>query len=249
MLHWQLKKLLRVTRVWITLFFVTTLFHLLLLFSLFFVYQSNIRYHFDINSTPSDVPIILVPFAKRVHATLPRAPVTHAPKKNSVPPATTTIKKEEKISKPEPVKQTLIQKEKKEPVKKVKAEPVKKETPPQVVPKKIEEVKKIQPLETKPLPLEEVQPMQVGTLELQELQMQEYINEQMAQHWHPPAGFDEQLECQLRLIINLQGKIKQIVIDKTSGTRAYDAAAQLAAVALEIPRWAYGKELSLTFKQ
>lgn len=88
----------------------------------------------------------------------------------------------------------------------------------------------------------------VGQQEMDALQMQDYIQQEMAQHWSPPAGMRKDISCIIKVMIGFDGVISTIEIAESSGVFIFDGAAKRAAAQLTPPQWAYGKEILLTFK-
>lgn len=79
--------------------------------------------------------------------------------------------------------------------------------------------------------------------------MQEVIEKELVAHWKPPKGLPKDLECQIKARLGGQGKVVSCSIEKKSGVLIYDMAARTAARAMELPRWAWGKEFIIAFKQ
>lgn len=136
------------------------------------------------------------------------------------------------------------------------AEPEKKieEKPKQVEPQKSidanEQIKTVEtPLQNAGTPNADNQNvLYVGQQELDSLQMQDYLQQEMAQHWSPPAGMRENISCVVKVMIGFNGLISGVVIEQSSGVLIFDGAAKRAASQFTPPQWAYGKEIILTFK-
>jgi hypothetical protein len=154
---------------------------------------------------------------------------------------------------------------------------IKKETSKKVAPKKKAELEKkeepIKPVQ-EPIkqPVEEAKPVEqsvqpqnlsansdapvsegdnvlyVGQQEMEALQMQDYIQQEMAQHWSPPFGMRKDLMCIVKVVVAFDGTLASIDFEQASGVLLFDGAAKKAVSQLQPPRWAYGKELSITFK-
>lgn len=88
----------------------------------------------------------------------------------------------------------------------------------------------------------------VGQAEMEALQLQEYIQNEMAAHWTPPAGIRADAECIVKIMVSHDGKNNQIVLEQPSKILLFDSAARKAAAQLQPPAWAYGKEILITFK-
>lgn len=88
----------------------------------------------------------------------------------------------------------------------------------------------------------------VGQAEMEALQLQEFIQNEMAAHWTPPAGIRSDAQCIVKIIVSHDGKNNQIVLEQPSKILLFDSAAKRAASHLQPPQWAYGKEILITFK-
>jgi outer membrane biosynthesis protein TonB len=97
-------------------------------------------------------------------------------------------------------------------------------------------------------PVEAQNVLYVGQQEMDSLQMQDYIQQEMAAHWSPPAGMRKDISCIIKVIIGFDGIINKIDIEQPSGVLIFDGAAKRAVSQLSAPQWAYGKEIVLTFK-
>lgn len=88
----------------------------------------------------------------------------------------------------------------------------------------------------------------VGQAEMDALQAQEYIQQELAQHWAPPSGMRSDLFAVVTLTVDFEGAIKKVDLVTSSGNLLFDTAAKKAAALITPARWTYGKELSITFK-
>lgn len=88
----------------------------------------------------------------------------------------------------------------------------------------------------------------VGQEEMDSLQAQEYVQQELAQHWAPPAGMRSDLQAIITLTIDFEGAIKHIELTHASGNLLFDTAAKKAAAQITPARWAYGKKFAITFK-
>lgn len=88
----------------------------------------------------------------------------------------------------------------------------------------------------------------VGQAEMEALQLQEFIQNEMAAHWTPPAGIRSDAQCIVKILVSHDGKNNQIVLEQPSKILLFDSAARRAATQLQPPQWAYGKEILITFK-
>gem|GEM_PF-2363165 len=88
----------------------------------------------------------------------------------------------------------------------------------------------------------------VGQEEMEALQLQEYIQQEMAQHWSPPPGIPKESNCTIKISVGFDGTINDLDMEQSSGVLLFDSAARRAASQLTPPPWAYGKTLRITFK-
>lgn len=88
----------------------------------------------------------------------------------------------------------------------------------------------------------------VGQEEMDSLQAQEYIQQELAQHWAPPSGMRSDLTAIVTLTIDFEGVIKHVDLTTASGNMLFDTAAKKAASQITPARWAYGKKFAITFK-
>ena len=79
--------------------------------------------------------------------------------------------------------------------------------------------------------------------------MQYAIEQELIAHWKPPKGLPKDLECQIKIRFTPEGKISNCELEKKSGVLIYDMAARTAAKAMMLPRWSWGKEFIIAFKQ
>lgn len=79
--------------------------------------------------------------------------------------------------------------------------------------------------------------------------MQYVIERELIAHWKPPKGLAKDLECQIKVRFGGEGKVIDCVLEKKSGVLIYDMAARTAAKAMILPRWAWGKDFVIAFKQ
>lgn len=88
----------------------------------------------------------------------------------------------------------------------------------------------------------------LGQAEMDALQAQEYIQQELAQHWAPPSGMRSDLFAVVTLTVDFEGAIKKVDLATSSGNLLFDTAAKKAASQITPARWTFGKELSITFK-
>ena len=158
--------------------------------------------------------------------------------KKNAPSKKVTTKKEVIKATPKPVVTKA---------KEAKAPALQKKTPiatntPEAVPAAVQEIA------AQGLAVETQDILYVGQQEMEALQLQDYIQNELAQHWSPPAGLRSDLCCIITVTIGFDGAITKINLANPSGVLLFDGAARRAALKLQPPKWAYGKELSITFK-
>lgn len=88
----------------------------------------------------------------------------------------------------------------------------------------------------------------VGQVEWDALQVQEQIQQELEQHWNPPMGLNGDATCQIKVVIDWSGIIKQVTTQISSGVLAFDIHARSTVFAMHFPKVAWGKELILHFK-
>lgn len=83
----------------------------------------------------------------------------------------------------------------------------------------------------------------------EEARMHYEIERELGTHWKPPKGLSKDLECHVKVLFGGDGTIVDCSLEKKSGVLIYDMAARAAAKAMKLPRWAWGKEFTVAFKQ
>lgn len=275
MFQWQLPKWLSSISLEARVCIVSTILHAFLLIAIFVVYQGGAQYHITISSTMinPDAEIVFMPLhrslqqggmkgsaASQGKTAAKKSPAAAVEK---TPEGGTTLVKIVQ-SKPKPkakAKKEIKKADTKKAVDKKntsvqKTELAKQETSTQ----KSEEIKPEPAKATPQEPLNEqssntsvanatdTNVVYVGQAEMDALQAQEYIQQELAQHWSPPAGMRADLFAIVILSIDFEGTIKKVDIVTSSGNLLFDTAAKKAAAQITPARWAYGKELSITFK-
>jgi len=258
---------------WLELLLVSAAFHVVFLFCILVLY-SGYRYSTKIIVKRSGVQLLPSYFMNPPGATVQSA--SQSVKKAAVvkrtPPkkAPSTVMKKEEPKKTAPKKQAAkqtAQTKKQQPTKKQqtpapakaksekpeqkKAEVKKKEISQHHVQKKNESKKEI---------VKETEAKQLVTSDLQEqcvlpanecdtMQIQQFIQREISKSWTPPIGLPEDLICTINIQIGGDGIVSDVVIEESSGALVYDLSAQAAAMELSLPRWAWGKEFSISFCQ
>ena len=75
------------------------------------------------------------------------------------------------------------------------------------------------------------------------------LHEDIVAHWAPPPGVSLRDGCQITVHVDWKGNVKQMIVDKSSGVLMYDSCARKVLYDIEMPRWTWGKELTVTFNQ
>jgi TonB family protein len=87
----------------------------------------------------------------------------------------------------------------------------------------------------------------IGQIEMEELDRQEELQQALSTCWKPPVGLREGLECVLIFQVDAEGNVIKVTVQKSSGVLVFDMAARMAISHMQMPQWARGKELSITF--
>ena len=77
----------------------------------------------------------------------------------------------------------------------------------------------------------------------------ECVEQEIVSKWRPPRGLSKDLVCQVKCSIGGDGTVVTCNIEKGSGVLIYDMAARSAARMINLPRWAWGKDFTIIFKQ
>lgn len=83
----------------------------------------------------------------------------------------------------------------------------------------------------------------------EQARIHECIEQEIISRWRPPRGLRKDLVCHIKCNIGSDGAVASCVLEKPSGVLIYDMAARSAAKAMSLPRWAWGKEFTIIFKQ
>lgn len=67
--------------------------------------------------------------------------------------------------------------------------------------------------------------------------------------WKPPLGISDECVCDVLVQLDLKGLVKEIKVVKSSGVLIYDIAARNALQDAKMPKWSYGKTITVSFKQ
>jgi outer membrane biosynthesis protein TonB len=88
----------------------------------------------------------------------------------------------------------------------------------------------------------------LGQVERDAFLLQQEIFNEIENHWRPPVGLGSEKLCEIKLLVDWDGSIKELKVAHTSGVVAFDVAARSAIIAMALPKAAWGKELILHFK-
>lgn len=92
-----------------------------------------------------------------------------------------------------------------------------------------------------------LEPIMVGREDYDTIMAVRRIQESIRKQWRPPVGVSADSGCLVRVAIAKDGKINQIIIEKSSGILVYDLAARDAIAKVSFGREQWGKELLLLF--
>jgi outer membrane biosynthesis protein TonB len=267
-LHWQLSKWLNGLSLGTKVILISTFAHLCVLFCLFVVYQGGVAYHVTITSTMIDTnaTIVFVPLYKSIKQNQSTSNARESVQKTQVASVAQATSRPESTARTTLAESVAVKKTKqknKKAAKKDKKQITQKKQQAKATENKnskneIHAKEKV--IEQVPALVSSIADKQtdacettdtivyVGQQEMEALQIQEYIQQEMAQHWSPPAGMRKDLICIIKLVFSFDGSLADLSIEKPSGVLIFDGAARKAAAQLQPPQWAYGKELLITFK-
>jgi hypothetical protein len=66
-------------------------------------------------------------------------------------------------------------------------------------------------------------------------------------NWQIPRGFSPELSCTYRVMVTTEGKVADVVLQKSSGVLVYDTACQAALFKTTYPKSIWGKEFTISF--
>jgi len=163
-----------------------------------------------------------------------------------VTPAPVAQKKEvpqEKVKPQETPKKEIVEEKKESP----KIEEVKKEEP--IIKDVAQDVMPTNTLDETSNDANDQNIRYIGQADLDAMCIQESLSMAISQHWKPPVGVSKDRVCELTIVIDWQGNIKDIKVQKSSGAAMYDVSARSAAKAAQYPQALWGKTCTITFKQ
>ena len=266
MWRWLLAKVPKRYRLWFKLILFSAGFHGIMLFLLLFLHKGSTSiYSFDLSriAIDSDATIVFMPLHKTLSNNQVNKKGGKGAQKSAAQKAEPKIEKKSK-AKNEKAPTTLASEKtrKKEQKQKESKNNAQKKQPKKVVQEKKvaeeKEIKKPADIE-KPAEIENKTQQEamgdgsnivyVGREDLEALQLQQAICSEISEHWRPPRGVSKEKACIVRMLVDWQGAVKSITVEKPSGIAMYDVSVRKALLSMTVPQAAWGKELSITFKQ
>jgi outer membrane biosynthesis protein TonB len=166
--------------------------------------------------------------------------VKPAPSKQAAKPINQEKKQEKKIEKKE-IKKPEVKPE-------IKKEPVENKTAVEsVVPAQPDLPASKSEKEIVPTASDEI--VYIGQAERDALYMESLIRREVESKWRPPAGLSKDLECDIQLEVDWNGKAGQITVIRASGVLVYDISARSAIKAMSFPPAMHGKKFCMNFRQ
>lgn len=80
-------------------------------------------------------------------------------------------------------------------------------------------------------------------------ELQQALQEELQMHWHPPTGLSKDLLCEISIQLDAKGHVHHYDFVTASGVLVYDIHAQATIMQMHYPHYAWGKQLTITFKQ
>jgi hypothetical protein len=87
------------------------------------------------------------------------------------------------------------------------------------------------------------------TMSAEQARMYECIEQEIVSRWRPPRGLSKDLTCSIKCSIGTDGSVTSCTTEKSSGVLVYDMSARMASLAMKLPRWAWGKDFIIIYKQ
>ncbi len=251
MLRWLHQRLINKNKL-DSFLFITIFIHLFLIWLIFFGCRQSIDFSFTLNKSSSNAIVKLLPFG----AVKPKNNlIKQGSYKNS------TAKQSNKKKHRKESKKTAIIKEKKQ--KKINSKKNKKKDVDQ---KDIQISAKDEALDHKDLnvslvknninQLSDEKPAQeskedvvyVTQKELDGLQLEQQLKEAIEQVWVSPFGIENDLMCEVLVVIGWDGAILEKKMIKLTEVYIYDSAVEEALDKLIVPQQLWGKTISIIFK-
>ncbi len=220
---------------WLKISFFSILYHIALLFMLFFACKD---YFFEVELTVSskglggDSLVMFVPIQyeqsiskvqEKTKSVVVEVPLTTINKKiNKKVPANSAVKQVQKKSKKIDQKSAQKVQSKNQPQKKL--------------------AKQVVQSEQKDVAI------RVGYWDIEALRRYNVLQKELVKYWRPPIGVLDGCSCKIKIFVSWDGSILEMDMIKQSGVLMYDVAARSALFAMSMPRWAQGKSITITFE-
>jgi len=91
--------------------------------------------------------------------------------------------------------------------------------------------------------------VQANYREVEAHRRQVLLQKELAKCWKPPIGVPHDCVCEIKVVVNWNGIVKELDVAKSSGVLMYDVTARSALHTMKMPAWSKGKSLTITFKQ
>lgn len=255
---WQHQKIHKISLfLWMRTIWIVFVAHLSLLLALFFCYRNNLLINYEIKQ--GSAPIIIsdhYTIPKKNNKELQSTEITKQ-KPSSLPKK--EVKSEDKkvsVSKIEPKKEAIIPVEQK---KKLEQKLLDKSEKKELIPeqKKVacsEEknpVLKTQKGECKKEVIEKNgSQVKESTISEKNAEIERRcaaLHNDLLSRWRAPHGVKDSVACTIRFFVNFDGRIENVVIEKSSGILLFDVAAKGVIYGTPMPRWVRGKSMTITF--
>ena len=273
MWFWQHKNVRKQYALWAQLLFASAVAHFFFLCGFFFMYHGDtVELFLHINARNLEGAPVVFRTVVPQRQTIQRPPVKKVAK--AVPQKTPrqvkkVVQKKVVPPKPKPIPKTTVAQKKpvqkpaapKKEVPKVAANKQMQQKPTQPTKPKTPEKQVVQTAKPKLNPTAEKQKKEVeqiavtpSTLTTQQdvVGIPEYVfafQQQIAQKFTPPIGIASDAQCQIKMMISWEGAMQDVTVEQSSGILMYDVAARSAVHKLSLPRWTWGKSLTIVFKQ
>ncbi len=93
------------------------------------------------------------------------------------------------------------------------------------------------------------EPIDGDCISAEQARMYECIEQEIVSRWRPPCGLSKDLVCHIKCSIDNDGSVCSCITEKSSGVLIYDMAARMASLSMKLPRWAWGKDFTIVYKQ
>ena len=87
----------------------------------------------------------------------------------------------------------------------------------------------------------------MGRYDLEAMRSHQLLQEEVQKVWHCPVGVSADISCQLKVELDWNGKVDQLLIDRPSGMPIFDLSAKSAAHKTQYPKMFWGKTIIITF--